>query len=291
MLDGQCALEGSEVLVSNHRFTTGAAGAPISLYLRDYFRDTGSLSQSPAGVLNPFNPSDQVYHYQCADIKIDAQQPGAQPGGEFYLTGPEGAPPLSHTLFHELKDNSDELFGADGAMVHVQVHNGGRATRSGVLVWVLFCKAAAGVPALSASPSVQNNFRFWEMFPAAGQIIPQLLPADSPWQPIGRPQSLPPGIDPVHPKVASWQWTVPTLPSGDPGHYCLVAFVHSADSPIQESSFDVDGFVTSNRQVGQKNVHMGPALAPNADPVSPGGAVGAGSSDTGMSAAQTPPSM
>jgi hypothetical protein len=271
--------------------TAGAADAPIGLYLRDSFLDTGWLSQSQADVPNPLNPSDQVHHYQCADIKIDAQQSSAQPGGGFYQTDPKGAPPLSHVLFDKLKDNSYQLPGTDGAMVHVQVHNRGLATASDVLVWALFCKAAAGVPALSASPSTRDNFRFWDMFPASGQVLPQLLPADSPWQPIGPPQSLPPGIDPAHPKVASWQWTVPTLPSGDPGHYCLVAFVHSADSPIQESSFDVDGFVASNRQVGQKNVHVGPALAPGPDNGSPEGVAAAGSSGTGMSAARTAPSM
>jgi hypothetical protein len=242
-------------------------------------------------VPNRFGPSDQVYHYQCVDIEVDARQPGGQPGGGHYRADPEGAPPWSHALFDELKGNSDQIPGTDRTLVHVQVHNRGPATRSGALAWALFCNAAAGVPALSASPSAQNDFRFWDIFSASGQIIPQLLPADSPWQPIGPPQSLPPGIDPAHPKVASWQWTVPTLSSGDPGHYCLVAFVHSADSPIQESSFDVDGFVTSNRQVGQKNVHIGPALTPNPDSGSPGGAADAGSSDTGMSAVQTAPSM
>ncbi len=178
-------------------------------------------------------------------------------------------------LFDELKDNSDHLPGADSAMVHVRVNNRGVATTGGTQVWALFCNASAGVPALNASPSLQNNFDFWSIFPSSGEIVSQLLPADSPWQQVGPPQTLPPGIDPAHPRVASWSWSVPTLPSGDPGHYCVVAFVHSAANPLHESSYDVDGFVVGNRQVGQKNVHIGPPLPP--DPGgSPGGSPGGG---------------
>jgi hypothetical protein len=271
--------------------TTGPAVTQPGLYLRDNFLDTGWLARSPAGVANPLNPADQLHHYQCADIKIDAQQRGAS-GAVFFQTDPEGAvPPLSYVLFDELKDNSDHLPGADSAMVHVRVNNRGLATTGGTQVWALFCNASAGVPALNASPSLQNNFDFWSIFPSSGEIVSQLLPADSPWQQVGPPQTLPPGIDPAHPRVASWSWTVPTLPSGDPGHYCVVAFVHSAANPLHESSYDVDGFVGGNRQVGQKNVHIGPPLPPDPNG-SPGGGPGAapaggGPVGGGASAAQT----
>jgi hypothetical protein len=260
--------------------TTGPAVTQPGLYLRDNFLDTGWLAQSPAGVANPLNPADQLHHYQCADIKIDAQQRGPS-GAVFFQTDPEGSvPPLSYVLFDELKDNSDHLPGADSAMVHVRVNNRGVATTGGTQVWALFCNASAGVPALNASPSLQNNFDFWSIFPSSGEIVSQLLPADSPWQQIGPPQTLPPGIDPAHPRVASWSWTVPTLASGDPGHYCVVAFVHSAANPLHESSYDVDGFVAGNRQVGQKNVHIGPPLPP--DPGgSPGGGPGAAPAEGG----------
>ncbi len=157
-------------------------------------------------------------------------------------------------------------------MVHVQVRNRGTGTANNVRVWALYCNASAGVPALSASPSSGDNYQFWNQFQVTGQIIPT-LPADSPWTPIGPPQTLS-GIDPAHPKVASWTWTVPALPSGNPGHYCVVAFVHSSGSPINESSFDVDEMTPRNKQVGQKNLHVGSPLPAHSNGGGGGGAGG-----------------
>jgi hypothetical protein len=241
--------------------TAGAADTPLALYLRDNVLDTGLLPTSPDGVPNPYdpgNPAATLYHYQCADIKVDAQQRGDAATPDFFQTDPEGALPLSHVLFDQLKDNSDHLPGADQAMVHVQVRNRGTGTANNVRIWALYCNASAGVPALSASPSAGNNYQFWSQFQVTGQIIPT-LPADSPWRAIGPPQTLS-GIDSAHPQVASWTWTVPTLSNGDPGHYCVIAFVHSSGSPINESSFDVDELTPRNKQAGQKNLHIGPPL-------------------------------
>lgn len=55
------------------------------------------------------------------------------------------------------------------------------------------------------------------------------------------------------------------LSSGDPGHYCIVCFVHSADNPITETAYDVDTVTPRNRGIGQRNLHIGPPL-----PASPG---------------------
>ena len=241
--------------------TAGATDQALGLYMRDNVLDTGWLPTSPDGVTNPYDPTNPgaiLYHYQCADIKVDAQQHGTGSAPDFFQTDPEGTLPLSHVLFDQLKDNSDHLPGSDQAMVHVQVRNRGLSAANNVRVWALYCNASAGVPALSASPSFGDNFPFWDQFLVTGQIVP-ILPGDSPWAPIGPPQTLS-GIDPAHPQVASWNRTVPTLPSGDPGHYCIVAFVHSSGSPINEASFNVDEMTPLNKQVGQKNLHVGPPL-------------------------------
>jgi hypothetical protein len=241
--------------------TRGASDPALGLYLRDNLLDMGRLPSSPDGVANPYdpaNPGATLYHYQCADIKIDALQRGSGTVSDFFQTDPEGTLPLSHVLFDQLKDNSDHLPGADQAMVHVQVRNRGLAPANNVRVWALYCNASAGVPALSASPSSGDNFPFWNQFLATGQIVP-MLPGDSPWKPIGPPQTLS-GIDPAHPQIASWTWTVPTLPSGDPGHFCVAAFVHSSASPINETGFSVDDITPGNKQIGQKNLHIGPPL-------------------------------
>ena len=252
--------------------TAGATDQQFVLYVRDNVLDTGLLPSSPDGVPDPYDPSNPaatLYHYQCADIKVDAQQPGGGATPAFFQTDPEGTLPLSHILFDQLKDNSQNLPSTDQAMVHVQVRNRGIGTANNVRVWALFCNASAGVPALNESASFGNNFPFWSQFQVTGQIIPT-LPADSPWTPIGSPQVLS-GISASSPQVASWTWTVPRLSSGDPGHYCIVTFVHSSASAINESGYDVDEITPLNKQIGQKNLHIGPALPAAAGGGDPGG--------------------
>ena len=54
---------------------------------------------------------------------------------------------------------------------------------------------------------------------------------------------------------------MPLLTSGDPGHYCMVVFLHSAANPINESTnYNVDSITPTNPQIGQKNLHIGPPL-------------------------------
>ena len=156
-------------------------------------------------------------------------------------------------------DNSQNLPGSDQAWVHVQVHNRSNTPANAVSVWAIYSNAGAGLQGLNVSPSLGNDFNFWSQFTVTGQIIPN-LPADSPWKSVGSPIQLT-GISAASPQVASFRWTVPTLGSGDPGHYCIAAFIHSAASPINGTSMDVDDLAPTNRQVGQKNLHIGRALA------------------------------
>jgi hypothetical protein len=92
--------------------TAGATDTALALYMRDNFLDMGRLPSSPDGVPNPYAPGDPgktLYHYQCADIKVDSLQPGNASVAPFFQTDPEGCLPLSHVLFGELKENSDAL--------------------------------------------------------------------------------------------------------------------------------------------------------------------------------------
>jgi hypothetical protein len=245
--------------------TAGAKTSALGLYLRDNLLDLGHLPGSPDGLPNPYNPTDTLYHYQCADIKIDALQLGTPPNPDFFQTDPEGTLPLSHVWFDQLRDNSDNLPSADQAMVHVQVRNRGTSAANNVRVWTLYANAGAGLPSLPSG--------FWNQFTVLGDIVPAA--SNAPWQPVGAPVTLN-GIDPAHPQVASWNWTVPTLPSGDPGHYCVIALVHSSGSPINESGLDVDVITPTNRQIGQKNLHIGPPLPAHGSPRSGGGGGGGG---------------
>lgn len=260
--------------------TAGAGAAGQGLYLRDNLLDQGWLDASPAGVPNPYdaaNAAATLYWWQCADIKVDARQSGMGMGPDYFQTDPEDPAtplaPLDHVLFDQLRDNSQHLPSADQAMVHVQVHNRSLAAADNVSVWALYCNAASVVPSLGSDPSMGDMFPFWSQFHADGTIVPA-LPSDSLWTPVGPPQVLS-GLAAATPQVASWSWTVPTLASGDPGHYCIVAFVHSQVSPLSAPSLVVDEVTPVNRQVGQKNLHIGPALAP-------GGMGGGGMGGGGM---------
>ncbi|TXC99501.1 hypothetical protein [Streptomyces sp. ISID311] len=248
--------------------TPGAPSPAVDVYLRDNMLDVGWLTPSPDGLLNPYKPSDAVTHYQCEDIKIDARQRHAIPGSpDFFQTDPEGnpIPPFSHVLFDQLHDNSSNLPQSDQALVHVQVHNRSSTPANGVQVWAIYCNAAAGVPSLAASTSMGNTFPFWSQFSLSGTITPN-LPADSPWKSVGPPRTLP-GIDATHPQVASWDWTIPALTTGDNGHFCMVTFVHSAAAPVAESDrMIVDQITPTNPRVGQKNLHIGSPLPPGPGP-------------------------
>jgi hypothetical protein len=243
---------------------------PITLYVRDNLLDQGIFASTPDFTPSPYAPSDSsqaAVHWACADIKVDAQQ---APGGgnpSFFQSDPEGgALPISSVAFDCLNNDSSSLPATDAARVHVQVHNWSLTPANNVKVWAIYANAAGHVPSLAASPSLGNNFAFWSQFGISGGVgtITPNLPADSPWTALGPPVTLQ-GIDAAHPQVASWDWTVPTLSSGDPGHYCIVCFVQSADNPIMETAYDVDTVTPRNRGIGQRNLHVGPPL-----PSSPG---------------------
>lgn len=234
------------------------ADPPIALYVRDNFLDTGWAVPSPSGVTNPLKPATKVWHWECADIKVDPQQrtsPSGRPYRGIFQTEPEwdGVSPLDAVLFDELRELP--LVANRPAWVHVQVHNRARAKASGVSVWTVYCDASIAVPPLDATAS-GASFPFWSQFTAAGTIVPA-LPADSPWKAIGPPRVLPDlGVE--HPQIASWLWTVPQA-----AHHCLVTFIHSAAAggAVGETTrYDVNAITPTNRQVGQKNLVVLPPV-------------------------------
>ena len=230
----------------------------IKLYVRDHFLDQGLLSRSEDGLTNPYAPPARLYHYKCADIKLDSREPGQEGVADFFQTDPEDSLPISHVSFDKLIDNSRNLPGSNQTLVHIQVRNRSTQVANNVYIWAIYCNASGGVPSLSRSESSDHSFDFWSQFRVTGEIIPA-LPLDSPWTSVGAPVVLN-NIDGFRPQVASWLWTTPTLMTGDPGHYCMVVFIHSAVSPINEESYNVDYMTPRNRQIGQKNLHVGEPL-------------------------------
>lgn len=236
----------------------GTTAPPARPYMRHQALDQGWLSPSLEGQVDPFAPGSgpSLYHWESPDIKVDAQQPGTPP---FYQTDPEYPLPIPHGAFDQIIDNSQSLPESDSAHVHVQIHNRSYTALSGVSAWAVWTNCSAGVPSLAASPSHGNAYDFWGQFLSSGTISPS-LPSDSPWKAVGAPVTVG-GLSVSSPQVASFGWTIPTLASGDPGHYCIVSFAHSLANPISETSFNVDSISISNPQVAQRNLHV-TTLAP-----------------------------
>lgn len=251
--------------------TDGATDAPVSLYLRDHVLDQGRLSPSPEGMPNPYEPDSNVWHYQCEDIKIDSQQQGDADVAPFFQSDPEGSQPITHVLFDQLRDNSQNLAADTLALVHVQVHNRSFTPARNVRVWAIYCNAAAGMPALPDT--------FWHQFSRDGQITPN-LPAHSRWKSIGQPTSVN-EVSVTSPRVASWTWNVPALRRHDTGHYCTVVFVHGAAAPLDETSLDVDDLAYRNNQIGQKNLHL---VSPPLPADSPSTGTAGGGAESGTAA-------
>jgi len=134
------------------------------------------------------------------------------------------------------------------ARVHVQVQSHDNGPEDKVLVWVIYSYGAP-TPSLAADGK-SNNFQFWQQFKTDGTIVPN-LPPGGPWRAIG-PRILegPPivlsGVAAATPRVASWEWGVPPdlrFPLS------IVAFIHSATHPVDESDYDVLSLVRSRRQI------------------------------------------
>ncbi|HEV7243105.1 MAG TPA: hypothetical protein VGQ36_28010 [Thermoanaerobaculia bacterium] len=230
-------------------------GAPPQnvLYVRDNVLDMGWLSKSPDGAPNPYHPDRHVRHFHCADLKIDTKIFKEDPAG--FQTADS---PLSHVLFEQLRDNSGLLVEGRAARVHVQVHYRGVTPPDKVSVWTIYCNAAAVVPALDKVKD-GPSFDFWQLFNENGTIVANELPAGSPWKSMGKPVVLS-GIHVAEPKVASWNWTIPSSSGDEPGHYCVVTFIHSKEHPIRNKvdlkNYDVDAQTPKSCQIGQKNVHI-----------------------------------
>jgi len=264
--------------------TAGDDGTGTGLYLRRHMLDQGWLDQLRDGLPNPYEPSRRVWHYQCADAKIEAPVTGS--GGAFFQTDPESSGtlystsstppgPISNVVFDLLRDDSRVVPEGTAVRVHVQLQNRSYASVDGIRVWALYTPVAAGVPALG-SRTGGGTFPFWDQFQSDGSIVPA-LPADSWWQAVGPPLVLD-GLDVNHPRVASWLWTAPALAPGEYGHYCLGIFVHGAESPVGETTrTSLDLITQDNKQVGQKNLHIVSAGSGGGS----GGGAESGAADTG----------
>jgi photosystem II stability/assembly factor-like uncharacterized protein len=210
----------------------------VELFVRNHPMDTARNappSDAVAAFADPLQGvqrGDYLAWWMCADAKIDS---------------PEGTPPsyqmpvaaVDYVAFESALAHRSVKRGRVNR-VYVQVHNRGIATAEDTVVKALVADAGAGVPDLPAD--------FWARFPADS-----LDPA-SKWTAVG-PAWTVPRVPATQPAVVEWDWT-PPLSAAE--HLCMLIVVDSAADPIPTAHkvTSVAQLVTSERRVGQRNLHV-----------------------------------
>jgi photosystem II stability/assembly factor-like uncharacterized protein len=225
---------------------------PIDIYVRDHVMETGRESPSPSDVVSVIQDplrhvamGDHLWWWMCADIKIDALEPGIGgiPSYQMPITD------VDYVAFEAKLQHRNPQRGRINR-VYVQVHNRGFHSAGNVNVKVLWADASAGLPALPAD--------FWTAFPGTFTDTTQ-------WHPIGTAQSIV-SLAPGKPWILEWDWTTPVSSAE---HSCILVVVDSASDPIPAGHkvFDVGILVANEKRVGLKNLHVvdaSPGTAPSA---------------------------
>ena len=175
------------------RVITPPVKCPTSdTWLRDNFLDTGRATPSPDDAPDPFDSSLRVYHWQSADIKVDAEALATDGSiGAYQTTTPIGDDDVA---FESEIVHRNPLRGRT-ARVYVQVHNRGPEVAHHVHVRVFFADAHLGLPSIPSD--------FWTApLPFAG------APATMDWTPVGPAQSFD-ALAAGRAGVKEWDWPVP----------------------------------------------------------------------------------
>lgn len=223
-----------------------SASCPLTdLYVRDNMLDSGRRNPSPEYVAHPFDPAIQVYHWQCADIKVDS---------------PEGMPPTyqspaaveDYIFFESVLQHRTGKRGTTNR-IYAQVHNRGVNKVTNVQMRLFFADAHAGLPPLPAN--------FWTgTMPFAG------TPGGTDWQAVGDAKSFT-ELYPGEPGVKAWNFAIPTSANE---HSCLLLVVTCNENPLNGGGlFNVDQLVVQNKQVGLKNLQVLDAPAGSPMPSAP----------------------
>ena len=212
----------------------------VDIYLRDNILDTGELPLSPSGDWDPTQPNVRVYHWQSADIKVDA--PPAQTV-DALVDGVEFDNPTHRMLPFGYRIETVAGLTHDNPTrgvlnhVYVQAHNRGPQDATAVDVRLLWADAGAALPPLPQD--------FWTGFATDSYT-------QSDWRLIGKKTI--PTLQSGRPHVVRFDWTVPAATSD---HVCLLAILDSPDDrlPLPQPLFDVDTLTRSNKRVTHRNVH------------------------------------
>ena len=202
----------------------------VQLYLRDDVIDTGRATPSPSGP-DPFSQGNSAFWWQCADVKVDSPpyQQANPTDVDFGLFGDDHGV-FAAGLIHEPTQRGTTV------RVYVQVHNRGVNPATAVAVKAFYADASLGAPDLPAG--------FWAGFPN------NVLPATSPWQPVG-PHTTVPSVESGRPSVVEFDWAVPATAAD---HTCLLAVVTAANDAINTADLGIAAVVTNQTKCGLKNL-------------------------------------
>jgi photosystem II stability/assembly factor-like uncharacterized protein len=208
----------------------------VDLYMRDNILDTGRVLPSPDYQPHPFNPATNVYHWQSADIKVDAEE-GSPP--TFQTPTPIDDYVSFVTLQHRTaRRNRTNRF-------YAQVHNRGVSKATNVQVRAFFCADAhAGLPPLPAN--------FW-----SGGMPFSGTPPGTDWTAIGPTQTFA-ELEAGEPGVKEWDWFVSVTANQ---HSCLLTVATCTEDPLDGTGItSADYLVLNRKQAALKNLEV-------ADPV------------------------
>ena len=217
-----------------------AAMPDIDIYVRDNLMSTARIIPTPSPLIASFEDllqhvsvGDQLWWWQCADAKVDAQD-----------TSHNYQMPIAsvdYVAYETKLEHNDPQRGVINR-VYVQVHNRGIQTASNVTVKILYANASPGLPSLPAN--------FWTAFPGNGD--------QTNWKAIGVAKVIP-SLSPRRPEILEWDWVPPLTASQ---HSCLLIVVDSPGDPIPAAHkvFDIGTLVTQEKRVGLKNLHVIDAL-------------------------------
>ena len=210
----------------------------VDLFFRDHLMATGREPPTPFPVTAAFEDpcqyvslGDQLWWWQCADIKVDALE-GSTPSYQIPVAT------VDYLAFENKLKHRNAQRGKTNR-VYVQVHNRGFAAGANVTVKVLYADASAGLPPLPAD--------FWTTFPHDSTNTTH-------WKPIGTAKVIP-SLSPTEPTVLEWHWNTPMTAAE---HTCLLVVMDSPANPIPAGNkvFDIGTLVSNEKRVGLKNLHV-----------------------------------
>ena len=206
-----------------------AATCPlVQTYVRDNFLDTGRITPSPSGVVDPFDSAGWVNWWESPDIKIDSPDPTTN---AYAYAGLD----IDYLEFEDLQHDNPRR--DTTVRAYVQVHTRGNQPATNVRVRAFWADAHLGLPNLPSD--------FWTAFPNSD-------PTMTDWHAIGPTQSMP-SIDPARPRVVGWSWHVdPTAAT----HTCLLAVVTSDQDPIVVTTTDTATAVNGYNHVALHNLFV-----------------------------------